>query len=73
MTRRTSIDSASSLGDNRADFKGEKDVITVIESDSSIESDALERNPFLDPKVEEYYRDLYTSSRYESYSAFDPT
>ncbi|EMG47664.1 hypothetical protein SBY92_004632 [Candida maltosa Xu316] len=40
---------------------------------SSIEEDQLAKNPFLDPKVAEYYDDLYRTSNYESYSAFDPT
>ncbi|KAG7666025.1 uncharacterized protein J8A68_000455 [[Candida] subhashii] len=46
--------------------------ITAIESPSSIETDQVAKNPFLDPKVEEYYRKLYTESKYECYSAFDP-
>ena len=50
-----------------------KETITHVGTDSSLESNQLAKNPFLDPKVEEYYRDLYTKSRYESYSAFDPT
>ncbi|KAI5970191.1 hypothetical protein CANMA_000802 [Candida margitis] len=74
MARHNSIEPASSF-DSRITTnlkKEEKDVITTIESGSSFESKQLAKNPFLDPKVEEYYRDLYTKSRYESYSAFDP-
>jgi len=72
MARQNSIDSKLSA-DSRANLKGDKDIITTIESNSSFESEKYDKNPFLDPKVEEYYRDLYTKSRYESYSAFDPT
>lgn len=39
---------------------------------ASIEEDQLVNNPFLDPKVAEYYDNLYQSCNYESYSAFDP-
>ncbi|KAG7666026.1 uncharacterized protein J8A68_000456 [[Candida] subhashii] len=46
--------------------------ITAIESTSSIETDQVAKNPFLDPKVEEYYRQLYSESKYECYDAFDP-
>ncbi|KAI5970194.1 hypothetical protein CANMA_000805 [Candida margitis] len=53
--------------------KLDKEPITRIRSHLSFESDQLAANPFLDPKVEEYYRELYTKSNYESYSAFDPT
>ncbi|KAI5949012.1 hypothetical protein KGF57_005003, partial [Candida theae] len=49
-----------------------KESVTRVGSESSTESDQLAKNPFLNPKVEEYYRDLYTNSGYESYSAFDP-
>ncbi|KHC56889.1 hypothetical protein MGE_05113 [Candida albicans P75010] len=52
--------------------KQDNKVITYTESNSSLESDELSKNPFLDPKVEEYYRDLYEDSNYESYRAFDP-
>ena len=38
----------------------------------STETNQLTKNPFLDPKVAEYYHDLYKSTNYESYSAFDP-
>lgn len=31
-----------------------------------------EKNPFSDPKVAEYYRELYKSSQYECRGAFDP-
>ncbi|RCK65553.1 hypothetical protein Cantr_01214 [Candida viswanathii] len=41
-------------------------------STTDVESDELAKNPFLDPKVEEYYRGLYEESKYESYVAFDP-
>ncbi|KAI5949007.1 hypothetical protein KGF57_005008, partial [Candida theae] len=51
----------------------DKQTITQVSSNLSSESDQLKKNPFLDPQVEEYYRDLYTKSGYESYSAFDPT
>ncbi|CCG24988.1 allantoate permease [Candida orthopsilosis Co 90-125] len=69
MTRQNS--SGSITSDEK--LKGTKEVITTIETDSSYEANKLAKNPFLDPKVEEFYRDLYTKSRYESYSAFDPT
>ncbi|RCK65338.1 hypothetical protein Cantr_01260 [Candida viswanathii] len=46
--------------------------ITYLDSHSTLESDQLAKNPFLDPKVEEYYRGLYEESKYESYLAFDP-
>ena len=51
----------------------DKQTVTQVSSNLSDESDQLKKNPFLDPQVEEYYRDLYTKSGYESYSAFDPT
>ena len=69
MTRQNSTVSLASS----EKLKGTKEVIDTIEVDSSYETNQLAKNPFLDPKVEEYYRDLYTKSRYESYSAFDPT
>ncbi|RCK57865.1 hypothetical protein Cantr_06728 [Candida viswanathii] len=47
--------------------------ITVIDSNSvSLEEDQLAKNPFLDPNVEKYYRNLYETTKYESYKAFDP-
>ncbi|EGW31268.1 uncharacterized protein SPAPADRAFT_154163 [Spathaspora passalidarum NRRL Y-27907] len=48
--------------------------ITSVDSNSSDDSEKnqLVKNPFLDPKVEEYYRQVYSESNYESYSAFDP-
>ncbi|KAG7666024.1 uncharacterized protein J8A68_000454 [[Candida] subhashii] len=46
--------------------------ITAVHSTSSLESDEVAKNPFIDPKVEEYYRNLYTESKYECYPAFDP-
>ncbi|EGW30070.1 uncharacterized protein SPAPADRAFT_158460 [Spathaspora passalidarum NRRL Y-27907] len=52
--------------------KKEDYTITALDSQSSLESDLLAKNPFLDPKVEEYYRQVYSESKYESYSAFDP-
>lgn len=52
--------------------KQDNKIITYTESNSSLESDEISKNPFLDPKVEEYYRDLYEDSNYESYRAFDP-
>ncbi|KAI5970193.1 hypothetical protein CANMA_000804 [Candida margitis] len=61
-----SIDDVDHLKNN------DKQTVTRIDSDLSIEADQLKKNPFLDPQVEEYYRDIYTSSKYESYSAFDP-
>ncbi|KAI5950338.1 hypothetical protein KGF54_005155 [Candida jiufengensis] len=48
------------------------DTVFRVKSESSQESNELVKNPFLDPKVEEYYRDVYTNSKYESYKAFDP-
>ncbi|RLV89990.1 putative transporter [Spathaspora sp. JA1] len=53
--------------------KDDSILITALDSNSSAESDLLAKNPFLDPKVEEYYRQVYTECNYESYSAFDPT
>ena len=44
--------------------------VSVIELEQ--EEDQIAKNPFLDPTVEKYYRDLYTSTNYESYLAFDP-
>ncbi|EGW30957.1 uncharacterized protein SPAPADRAFT_72847 [Spathaspora passalidarum NRRL Y-27907] len=41
-------------------------------ADKKDEFNQLAKNPFLDPKVEEYYRQVYIDSKYESYSAFDP-
>ncbi|EMG48128.1 hypothetical protein SBY92_002015 [Candida maltosa Xu316] len=54
-------------------LKKDDAVITAIDSDSSLELDQVSKNPFLDPKVEEYYRTLYENVNYESYSAYDPT
>ncbi|KAK6884880.1 putative transporter [Candida tropicalis] len=55
------------------DSKNKFDINTQSDNDlSSLESDQLAKNPFLDPKVAEYYGNLYKSSNYESYSAFDP-
>lgn len=34
--------------------------------------EALNRNPFLDPKVANFYRDLYERTRYECRHEFDP-
>ncbi|KAK6205683.1 putative major facilitator superfamily transporter [Scheffersomyces amazonensis] len=54
--------------------KGDNEIITLKSVDSSSsESSLLSKNPFLDPKVEEYYRQVYQDSQYESYKAFDPT
>ncbi|RCK57430.1 hypothetical protein Cantr_06712 [Candida viswanathii] len=51
-------------------------VITKTDSKGTLldleEEDQLAKNPFLDPNVEQYYRDLYETTHYESYLAFDP-
>ncbi|EER31281.1 conserved hypothetical protein [Candida tropicalis MYA-3404] len=71
---RNSIDSSSDEQNSNSpltkDFIGTK--VSYVESGSSLESEEFLKNPFLDPKVEEYYRALYEESKYESYSAFDP-
>lgn len=58
------------------DEKNSKENIEIqVSSDnelSSLESDQLAKNPFLDPKVAKYYDTMYRTSNYESYSAFDP-
>lgn len=46
--------------------------ITIVPSNSSSEANEIGDNPFLDPKVEEYYREVYQTSNYECYPAFDP-
>ena len=69
----SSNNSYASINDADPLKKHDKLTITRVASDSSIESNQLKKNPFLDPQVEEYYRELYTRSGYESYSAFDPT
>ncbi|EGW30836.1 uncharacterized protein SPAPADRAFT_156148 [Spathaspora passalidarum NRRL Y-27907] len=58
---------SSSLKKNEGSIK-----ITSVDSHSSSESNQLVKNPFLDPKVEAYYRQVYSECNYESYSAFDP-
>lgn len=41
--------------------------------ESAISEHSLdEKNPFSDPKVAEFYREVYESSQYECRSAFDP-
>lgn len=71
---RNSIDSSSDEQNSNSpltkDFIGTK--VSYVESGSSLESEEVLKNPFLDPKVEEYYRALYEESKYESYLAFDP-
>ncbi|CCG24984.1 hypothetical protein CORT_0G03060 [Candida orthopsilosis Co 90-125] len=73
----SSSDTSLSLVNNNHSKNLDKLTVTQVASDTSIESsgesDQFKENPFLDPQVEEYYRDLYTKSGYESYSAFDPT
>ena len=69
----SSNNSYASINDADPLKKHDRLTITRVASDSSIESNQLKKNPFLDPQVEEYYRELYTRSGYESYSAFDPT
>ncbi|CCG24982.1 hypothetical protein CORT_0G03040 [Candida orthopsilosis Co 90-125] len=80
MTHHNQVDISFSLDDtfplnDKADCKTKfnKEPVTRAASELSVDSDQLALNPFLDPKVEEYYRELYTNSRYECYSAFDPT
>lgn len=41
-------------------------------SSASSESTIDEKNPFSDPKVAKYYKDLYDNSQYECRDAFDP-
>ncbi|ODQ82292.1 hypothetical protein BABINDRAFT_169677 [Babjeviella inositovora NRRL Y-12698] len=36
-------------------------------------SSTLDSNPFLDPKVEKHYREIYENSKYECRHEFDPT
>lgn len=71
-----SLERTISAKSQNLDSSSKKDIpeyhITSVESNSSTESDLLVKNPFLDPKVEEYYRELYSSSKYECYKAFDP-
>lgn len=53
-----------------------EETIHYLESTSSISSKEFakesKKNPFEDPSVAEYYRDLYESSKYECRGAFDP-
>jgi hypothetical protein len=49
------------------------DVKSPIEVDEASDRSSIDaRNPFKDPKVAEYYRDLYEKAQYESREAFDP-
>lgn len=48
----------------------------ALKADGSVKAASLdsfdEKNPFSDPKIAEYYRELYESSQYECRGAFDP-
>ncbi|KAK6460830.1 major facilitator superfamily domain-containing protein [Scheffersomyces coipomensis] len=60
-------------GDDYREKKGANEVITLRSMDSSSDEESLSsKNPFLDPKVVEYYRQVYSAAHYESYEAFDP-
>ncbi|CAK9442221.1 uncharacterized protein LODBEIA_P59640 [Lodderomyces beijingensis] len=66
-------DASLTSNDSATPLKNESRVfISKVDSGTSEESNQLEKNPFLDPKVEEFYREIYSSSKYESYVAFDP-
>ncbi|QEL63475.1 hypothetical protein SBP28_005430 [Candidozyma auris] len=46
--------------------------VDVVSVDTESQTEKLAANPFKDPVVAEYYRDLYERVHYESRSAFDP-
>lgn len=67
---------ASDQYEQKDDVKFGSETIQVQSySSSDNEDQELETgpNPFADPAVAEYYRDLYEKSQYECRSAFDPT
>ncbi|KAI5963724.1 uncharacterized protein KGF55_002604 [Candida pseudojiufengensis] len=73
------ISSSTSEKISNHEKSNKQDLEINIESCSSIEENSentiineKHSNPFLNPKIEEYYRTLYKNSNYESYSAFDP-
>src|SRR4051812_39469439 len=50
----------------------DRDLTSSI-SDSDEEGLALQKNPFLDPEVAEYWTTAYEKSQYECRHVFDPT
>jgi len=67
---------ASSESDASIDAKVEDNVV-VAEKDpfrAALDNDQeLEKNPFADPDVAEYWRSVYEKSQYECRAVFDPT
>lgn len=58
---------------SKGGFNVATDVKSPIEADEASDRSSIDaRNPFKDPKVAEYYRDLYEKAQYESREAFDP-
>jgi len=54
-------------------FSVTTDPRTPSEVDEASDRSSIDaRNPFKDPKVAEYYRNLYEDAQYESREAFDP-
>ncbi|VEU23478.1 DEKNAAC104732 [Brettanomyces naardenensis] len=45
---------------------------SLLDLEDGVDTQANDLNPFSNPKVAEYYRDVYESSRYECRERFDP-
>lgn len=70
MTAMNSQDETSETKSMSADSKGRE--YTSIAPALAYTEDELQANPFLDPKVEEYWRNVYENCKYECRHAFDP-
>ncbi|CAD0025108.1 unnamed protein product [Aureobasidium pullulans] len=58
---------------SKQEFEVTADSKTPSEVDEASDRSSIDaRNPFRDPKVAEYYRNLYEEAEYESREAFDP-
>lgn len=60
---------------NSVDSVTKDDVTQIIETssaDTESQVSKAEHNPFKDPSVAQYYRDLYEKTQYECRTAFDP-
>ncbi|VEU22875.1 DEKNAAC103969 [Brettanomyces naardenensis] len=67
------LGSHETKGDKENSFKSEEFQLDDADSlEKSGASDQNGKNPFIDPTVANYYRDLYESTKYECRGRFDP-
>lgn len=52
--------------------KGSEFDVSISAINSTSDTESLNTNPFLDPKIAEYYRQIYEGSQYECRGVFDP-